>query len=128
MFGKFGMAALFVAAMAAPALADSCSDPIPPAVAVDGRTATVQQMNDAIKDFKNFEAASDDYQSCLLADLKQQQEAAAKAKDPKPLDPSIAAGVNAKIAANQSEKEKVGTELNAQIIAYKTAHPAKPKS
>ena len=128
MFGRFGIAALFVAAMAAPALADSCSDPIPPAVSVDGRTATVQQMNDAIKDFKAFQAASDDYQACLLADLKQQEQTAAKAKDPKPLDPSITAGVNAKIAANQTEKQKVGEELNAQIIAYKTAHPSKPKS
>ena len=125
MFGRFGIASLFVVAMAAPALADSCSDPIPPEVTVNGSTATMQQMSDAIKDFKNFQAASDDYQNCLLADLKQQEQAAANAKDPKPLDPSIAAGVNAKIAANQSEKQKVGAELNAQIIAYKTAHPSK---
>jgi hypothetical protein len=123
MLGKIGMAAMFVLATAAPALAGTCSEPIPPEITVRGATATEQQMNDAIKDFKTYQAASDDYQACLVADLKAQKEAAAKAKDPKPLDPAIAAGVNAKITANQAEKEKVGGELNAQINAYKQAHP-----
>ena len=121
MLGKMGMAALFVLATAVPALAANCNDPIPPTV-VDGTKATEQQMKDAISDFKNFQSASDDYQACLLADLKAQKDAAAKAKDPKPLDPAIELGVNAKIQANQSEKEKLGGELNAQIIAYKQAH------
>ena len=123
MLGKFGMAAMFVLATAAPALADQCTDPIPPEITVNGATASEQQMNDAIKDFKTYQAASDDYQACLVADLKAQRIAAAKAKNPKPLDPAIAAGVNAKIKANQADKEKVGGELNAQIIAYKQAHP-----
>ena len=121
MLGKMGMAALFVLATAVPALAANCNDPIPPTV-VDGTKATEQQMKDAISDFKNFQSASDDYQACLLADLKAQKDAAAKAKDPKPLDPAIESGVNAKIQANQSEKEKLGGELNAQIIAYKQSH------
>ena len=124
MLGKFGMAALFVMATAAPALAAQCNDPIPPA-SVDGSTATVQQMKDAIKDFKTFQAASDDYQACLIADLEAQKQAAAKAKDPKPLDPAIISGVNAKIQANQSEKEKVGGELNASIVAFKQKNPSK---
>jgi len=125
MVGKFGMAALFVLASAAPALADQCNQPIPPAIAIDGGTATLEQMQNAIKDFKTFQGASDDYQACLVADLKRQKEAAAKAKDPKPLDPSIESGVSAKMAANQADKEKVGGELNAQIMAYKQAHPEK---
>lgn len=125
MIGKFGMAALFVLATAAPALADECTQPIPPAITVDGSTATLDQMKDAIKDFKTFQAASDDYQACLVADLKRQKEEAAKAKDPKPLDPSIQTAMNAKMAANQADKEKVGGELNAQIMAYKQAHPSK---
>lgn len=121
MLGKMGMAALFVMAAAAPAMAAECSAPIPP-TGVNGATATEQQMKDAITDFKNFQSASDGYQSCLLADLKAQKEAAAKAKDPKPLDPAIESGIQAKINANQAEKEKLGGELNAQIIAYKKAH------
>lgn len=125
MIGKFGMAALFVLATAAPALAAECNQPIAPAITVDGSTATLQQMNDAIKDFKNFQSASDDFQACLVADLKRQKDEAAKAKDPKPLDPAIAAGMDAKMASNQADKEKVGGELNAQIMAYKQAHPSK---
>jgi len=125
MMGKFGMAALFVLATAAPALAAECNQPIAPAITVNGSTATLQQMNDAIKDFKTFQSASDDYQACLVADLNRQKEEAAKAKDPKPLDPAIEAGMNAKMAANQADKEKVGGELNAQIMAYKQAHPSK---
>lgn len=123
MFGKFGMAAFFAVAVAAPALAAGCNEPFAPEVAVNGSTATEQQMKDAVKDFKTFQNASNDYQACLLADLKAQQAAAAKAKDPKPLDPSIAAAVDARIKANQAEKEKVGGELNAQIVAYKQKHP-----
>lgn len=122
MIGKMAMAAAFVMAAAVPAMAGQCSDPIPPAL-VNGATATEQQMKDAIADFKNFQSASDDFQSCLLADLKAQQDAAAKAKDPKPLDPAIESGVNGRINANQAEKEKLGGELNAQIIAFKKAHP-----
>ena len=127
MLGKFAMAAAFALASVTPALASDCSQPIPPAMNLDGATASVQQMNDAIHDFKNYQAASDDYQSCLLADLKQQKYEAAKAKDPKPLDPSIESGIQAKISANQAEKEKLGGELNAQIMAYKNAHPSKGK-
>ncbi len=123
MLGKFSMAALFAIATAAPALAAACSEPYPPEITVNGATATEQQMNDAIKDFKRFQKASDDYQACLMADLAAQKAAAAKAKDPKPLDPSIAAGVGAKIQANQADKEKVGGELNAQIAAFKQKHP-----
>lgn len=122
MLGKMGMAGLFMLAAVAPAMAADCNEPIPPTM-LDGSKATEQQMRDAISDFKTFQAASDDYQSCMLADLKQQQEAAAKAKDPKPLDPAIQSGIQAKINANQSEKEKLGGELNAQIIAYKQSHP-----
>ncbi len=123
MLGRMIAAAAFLLA-ATPALADSsrCVEPIPPA-SINGNTATEQQMKDAIADFKTFQQASDDYQSCLLADLKAQQLAAAKAKDPKPLDPSVAAGVDARIDANQKLKERLGAELNAAIIAYKSKHP-----
>jgi hypothetical protein len=124
MFRNFGAAAVFLVLSMAPAMASSCIEPIAPA-AVDGTRASEQQMKDAIADFKQFQGASDDYQSCLIADLQNQKTAAAKAKDPKPLDPSIEQGVEAKIDANQKLKEKVGGELNGSIQAYKTAHPGK---
>jgi hypothetical protein len=124
MIGKLGLAAAALMISASPVLAASCSEPIAPAQ-VDGARATVQQMKDAIQDFKTFEQASDDYQSCLINDLHDQEAAAAKAKDPKPLDPSIKKSVDGEVNANQALKEKIGAELNASIVAYKQAHPGK---
>ena len=124
MYSKFGAAVALLLLSASPSFAAgaSCENPIAP-TQVDGAKATQQQMKDAIQDFKTFQAASDDYQQCLVDDLKAQKVEAAKAKDPKPLDPAIEQGVNAKIDANQRLKEKVGGELNASVQAYKAAHP-----
>jgi len=124
MFGKFGLAVAAVLISAAPAMAQSvCGGaPIAPA-AVDGSKVTEAQMKDAHDDVVNFIKASDDYQSCLFSDLDRQKREAAKAKDPKPLDQGIIDGVNAKVAANQKTKEKVGAEYNAAVHAYKDAHP-----
>jgi hypothetical protein len=124
MLTRIAMASVFVLGMAAPAVADSnnCSEPYPPA-AVDGNAATADQMKAAHNDVVNFIKSSDDYQSCLNADYTAQAQAAAKSKDKKPLDPSIKADVNAKLEANQKEKEKVGAEFNTAVIAYKAKHP-----
>ncbi|HEY7977757.1 MAG TPA: hypothetical protein VID67_06150 [Rhizomicrobium sp.] len=124
MLGKFGLAVAAVLVSAAPALAaDACGGaPIAPA-AVDGSTVSTAQMKDAHDDVMNFIKSSDDYQSCVLADLDRQKREAAKAKDPKPLNQSIIDEANAKIAANQKTKEKVGAEYNAAVHAYKEAHP-----
>ncbi len=124
MFRKFAMAAAFVLATAAPALAAECGDaPIPPDMSsVSGATATLTQMKDAIKDFKGFMSASDQYQACLVADLAAKKAEAAKAKDPKPVDPAIVSATNEKIQSNQAEKVKLGKELNTEIVAYQKAH------
>ena len=122
MLGKFGVAVAALLISAAPALAaGACDEPYAPA-AIDGSKATTDQMKAAHDDVVNFMKASDDYQACLLDDLQNQKDAAAKAKDPKPLDPSIEAGVNKKIDANQRMKEKVGAEFNAAVVSYKAAH------
>jgi hypothetical protein len=117
---KFGLAAAFVVASVAPVLAQSCSDPIPPAT-IDGRTATKDQMSQMRDDVVNYIKASDDYQACLFADLKAKQ--AQAVKDKKDLPSSVADGVNAKVQENQKEKEKVGGEFNAAVVAYKGKHP-----
>ena len=125
MIGKFGLAVAAVLISAAPAMADSSvcgSAPIAPA-AVDGSKVTEAQMKDAHDDVVNFIKASDDYQACLLNDLDHQKAAAAKAKDPKPLDQGIIDAVNARVNSNQKTKEKVGAEYNAAVHAYKDAHP-----
>ena len=125
MFGRYAIAAILIAT-ATPALADSSrcgTAPIAPAN-VDGNTASEDQMKNAIADFKTFQQQSDDYQSCLLADLRAQKLAAANdSKNPHPLDPSVEAGVNALIDANQKLKERLGAQLNAAILAYKGKHP-----
>src|ERR1041385_6505874 len=121
MLGRICAVVVILMSGTAPAWAASCVDPIPP-VAISGGNASEQQMKDAHDDVMNFIKSSDDYQSCLLADLGDQREKAAKAKDPKPLDPAIEQGVQARIEANQRMKEKVGAEFNAAVLAYKSKH------
>jgi len=123
MFGKISLAAAAILFTAAPALADSCGGaPIPPA-AIDGAKATEAQIKDARDDVMNFMKASDEYQSCVLADLDRQKREAAKKKDPKPLDQGIVDAANKSVANNQRDKEKVGAEFNAAVHSYKSAHP-----
>jgi hypothetical protein len=124
MLGKFGLAAVALLISAAPALAQSACGgaPIAPA-AVDGSKATEAQMKDAHDDVVNFIKASDDFQSCVIADLARQKREAAKANPPKTLDAAVEASANAKVDGNQKTKEKVGAEYNASVQAYKAAHP-----
>jgi hypothetical protein len=117
---KLTLALALAVGVAAPALADPCSEPIPPA-AVNGATATKEQMTQAREDTVNYIKASDDYQSCLFADLKAQKLQAVK--DKKAFPSSIEDAVNQKVQDNQKEKEKVGGEYNAAAITYKNKHP-----
>jgi len=120
LFKTFGLAAALVLASAIPAFASNCSEPIAPA-AVNGATATSAQMNAAHDDVMTFLKQSDDYQVCLLKELKDANDAAIKAKkDP---DPALDADTKAKIQKNQTLKEKVGAEFNAAVGDYKKAHP-----
>ncbi|HVU21569.1 MAG TPA: hypothetical protein VHE09_12630 [Rhizomicrobium sp.] len=125
MLRNLSLASVMVLAMAAPALADAsaCYEPIAPA-AVDGNTATEAQLMASQSDVKDFLKSSDDYQTCLISDLQEQKRQAARSKDKKPLDPSIEADVNAKIAKNQKLKEQVGAEFNNAVHAYQAKHPA----
>jgi len=118
----FALSAALLAVSAVPALAQSsCMEPIAPA-AVDGSTATADQMKGAHDDVMTFIKQSDDYQVCLYKDLNDQK--AAALKDKKDLDPSIEPAVDAKVQANQALKEKVGGEFNAAVTAYKAKHPS----
>ena len=106
---------------ASPALAQSdCVNPIPP-TAVNGGTATKDQMAADRSDVMNFLKSSDDYQDCVDAEYKERQRKALK--DNKPLPPDAAKEVDDQIAANQRAKEKVGAEFNAAVAAYKAKHP-----
>ena len=109
--------------LAAPAFAqDKCMAPIAPVIP-NGRTAAVADLVQANKDVVSFIKSSDDYQSCLLADLQTQIDAAKDNKDKKGLDPAIKKAIEAKGDANQKQKETVGKAYNAAAAAYKQAHP-----
>ncbi len=128
MFAKVSMVAVgFVMFSVLPAFAQlGCSDPIAP-TAIDGSKASKQQMTDAHSDVLNFMKSSDDYQQCLLNQVKAAKAEAAKhANDhqAKPFDPAIETSATAKIDANQRLKEKIGAEFNASVASYKAAHPA----
>jgi hypothetical protein len=113
-------AAAFVMLSAPAMAADRCSAPLAPVVP-DGKTATVAQLSQAAKEVVAFIKASDDYQSCLLADIAAQDKAAKD--DKKTLDPAVRKALEDKGDANQKDKERVGGEYNRAAAAYKVAHP-----
>jgi hypothetical protein len=121
MLVRFGLAAAFVAVSLMPAFAEdpACTAPIPPA-ALDGATATQEQMTAMHDDVVNFIKASDDYQSCVVADLDAQKAKAHKMKIE--FDPYVAKQAESLVAANQRLKEKVGGEFNAAVQAFKGHH------
>lgn len=121
---KRSLLACAFALAATPAFADfsSCYEPIPPA-AVDGDTATEQQMQHALSDVKDFIKASDDYQTCVQSQYQTMKKAAADSKDKTPIDPSITSDLRKRIDANQKLKEKIGTEFNTAVTVYKKKHP-----
>lgn len=120
---KIMLAAVLMLGSAAPALAQSaCTEPAAPA-AVDGTTATADQIRAAIAAAKGFIAQSDVYQECLGKEVEAAK--AQAAADKKPFDQSIADTAMAKADANQKEKEKVGADINASIGVYKKAHATK---
>jgi Skp family chaperone for outer membrane proteins len=116
--------ALAVAAafgLAGPALAQgACVRPTAPA-ALDGATATMDQLKENQQATKTFIADSDLFQDCVIKDLTAQREAAKAAK--KKLDKSVAETADAQISANQKDKAKAGEAFNNAVKAYKAAHP-----
>lgn len=118
---RFGLAAAFVAVSLAPAFAQeaTCTAPIPPA-ALDGATATQEQMNAMHDDVVTFLKQSDDYQSCIVADLDAKKAKAHRMKIE--FDPYVAKEAEGLAAANQRLKEKVGGEFNAAVKAFNGHH------
>ena len=109
-------------ALAGPALAEgACTRPEAPA-AVDGATATMEQLLAAKAAVTAFMSTSDTFQTCVLDDLEAQRKAAKKNKTK--IDPAVVSAADASVAANQSDKERVGAEFNAAARAYKAAHPS----
>ena len=102
------------------ALAD-CQRPTAPA-AVDGKTATMEQLMASKNAVVAFMSDSDAYQTCVI-DAFTAQKDAAKASKTK-LDPAVGKAVDAQVGANQADKERVGAEFNAAAKAFRAAHPS----
>jgi len=90
-----GVAALMV--LAGPAAAGRCSQPYPPVIKVDANT-TKDAVASLRGDVNAFVAATDIYQSCLVAQ-------------------------HSAIDASQVEKERIAREFNAALRAFKATHP-----
>jgi hypothetical protein len=103
------------------ALAASCDRPAAPAD-IDGGKASLQEVLAAKTSVSNFITASDDYQKCVLDDLTAQKAAATAAKAK--IDPAVVKDAEAKVSANQADKERVGASFNAAVKAFKAAHPS----
>jgi hypothetical protein len=120
--GRFIYLAFLGSIVAVPAAAQtSCVAPEPPA-SIDGATVTLDQLKAGISAAKQFIASSDDYQGCLGKEIDVQK---AAATPDKPFDKQIATRNIALAASNQKMKENVGASVNAAIVAYNKAHPAK---
>jgi hypothetical protein len=105
--------------LAAPAFAKGqCSAPIAP-VMLDGKTATLPQLNQAAKNAVAFIKASDNYQVCILDEIAAQDQQAKN--NNKALGPAIRKALEDKGDANQKEKERIGKEYNVAAAAYKVA-------
>lgn len=100
---------------------DACARPAAPA-AVDGAKASLEEVLAAKKAVTDFMTASDAFQTCVLDGLEAQRKAAKDEK--RKLDPAISKSADEQIAANQSDKERVGADFNAAARAYKAAHPS----
>ncbi len=93
-----------------------CVEPaVPPAL--DGTTATEDQLRTAMANARDFVAQSNIYQDCLAAEIE-----AAKAQPPNPSPDPAVQDMESRIAANQKLKEKVSLDASNTMDAYKKSH------
>lgn len=93
------LAVAAVMVLAGPAQAGRCSQPYAPVIKASA-AATPQDMKNLRADVASFIAASDLYQTCLVAEKSD----------------------GAKLDANQAEKERIGRQFNALVQSYSAAH------
>jgi hypothetical protein len=121
MFKKIILAAVLASAAALPAFAQgaTCAAPAAPAVPADPAKASADDMRNLLAGANGFMKASDTYQQCLGNDIAAQKAAATKDK---PFDPAIEKADLALVDTNQNLKQKVGTDANTALTAFKKAH------
>ena len=112
--------------MVGPTLAQStCVEPFAPSIP-NGASVTKDQLLSTQDDVRAFIKASDEYQTCLLIDLKRRAEQAQKTSTDGTIDPRMLTAVADKRRRNQDEKERVGVEFNAAVKAFNAAHATQP--
>lgn len=94
---------------------DNCVAPKMPAP-IDGYTASREQVVAGMEAAKNYAAASDAFQRCIL-DVVAARKAQA-AKDAKPISPSFVLLENYRIAASEKNKKRVDDRTKMAIIAF----------
>ena len=107
-------------AVPASAYSSRCVQPYAPTVP-DGRAATKAQIDSSKAQVIDFIKQSDQYQECLILEIK--TERAKAERKGKQFDTQIEIDLRAVGNANQREKERVGAEFNGASHTYYELHP-----
>lgn len=119
--------AVLAATFAAPAMAD-CAYPKAPAKIPEGETASLEDMQTAVKAVKEYDASIKAYQVCLQTEQATVEAKVAKdnggqmSEEQKKKTNDI---YNQKANAADDELQAVAARLNDQIRLYKAKHPSK---
>ncbi len=114
------LAVLLLCAPLVGAQADTlCAEPPIPA-AVDGASASADQMRAAMADARSFIAQSGVYQDCLLKEVEAAKTQATAASQP--FEPMLETSAQARIELSRKAQEKVGAAANNALAAYKNGH------
>ena len=104
----------------APAAAQSACQEPPSPPAIDGATATREQMQAVVAATKTFLDQMSDFQSCLVTEGE-----AADTSSPEKAR-ALQRSIDARTASSQKLKESVGALLNAAIRDFNAAHGSAP--
>lgn len=115
--------ALFIALNAATMAQDQCVAPTAPAIP-DGARATSAQIITAQNDIKSFAVASDNYQTCLAAEISRQKDLAKQTNVE--FDPNIQATIEVKAGAQRKDVERIAAAWGASVTAFNAAQQRKP--
>lgn len=106
--------AFIVFSLPAAAAGDTCLQPMPSTLKIDGATATESQITAASKEFETYQNQSNEYLQCLT-----EYEASLGKKITSEQKSSITAKYNAAV----DDQKATADALNKQISAYCKGHP-----
>jgi hypothetical protein len=115
------LALIGLALASASSFAEDCAAPPTPTLP-DGATATKEQMLDAQKSIKEYQAANLLYQQCLEPKISAAETAAA-GDSPGPELVAALQALNEQYNAAATKEEELASGFNAEIKKYKAANP-----